>query len=119
MNKNYNPELTHNAQNLRKNMTNEERHLWYDFLKELPVTIQRQKVVDKYIVDFYCASAKLVIEIDGSQHYEKETVEADANRDTFLNNLGLVVKRYANNEINNDFESVCADIYHFIFSNEK
>ena len=66
MNKNNNPELTHIAQNLRKNMTNEERHLWYDFLKELPVTIQRQKVIGKYIVDFYCASANLVIEIDGS-----------------------------------------------------
>jgi len=119
MNKNNNPDLTHIAQTLPKNMTNEERHLWYDFLKELPVTIQRQKVVDKHIVDFYCASAKLVIEIDGSQHYEKETAEADATRDTFLNNLGLVVKRYANNEINNDFEGVCADFYHFIFPNKK
>ena len=66
MNENNNPELTHIAQNLRKNMTKEERHLWYDFLKKLPITIQRQKVIGQYIVDFYCASAKLVIEIDGS-----------------------------------------------------
>jgi len=119
MNKNHNPELTHIAQHLRKNMTKEERHLWYNFLKRLPITIQRQKVIGKFIVDFYCASAKLVIEIDGSQHFEPESVEKDATRDKYLKNLGLVVKRYANNEINNDFESVCADIYHFIFPEEK
>ncbi len=119
MNKNNNPELTHIAQNLRKNMTNEERHLWYDFLKKLPITIQRQKVIGKYIIDFYCASAKLVIEIDGSQHYEPEHAEEDATRDKKLKSLGLVVKRYANNEINKDFESVCADIYHFIYPDEK
>jgi len=119
MNANNNPELTHIAQNLRKNMIKEERHLWYDFLKKLPITIQRQKVIGKYIVDFYCASAKLVIEIDGSQHYEPESIKEDDSRDKYLNNLGLVVKRYANNEINKDFESVCADIYHFIFPGEK
>ena len=99
-------------------MTKEERHLWYDFLKGLPVTIQRQKVFGQYIVDFYCASAKLVIEIDGSQHYEPDKMEADARRDKYMSSLGLVVKRYANNEINNDFENVCADIYHFIFPAE-
>ena len=119
MNEKHNQELTHIAQNLRKNMTKEERHLWYDFLKSLPVTIRRQKVIAQYIVDFYCASAKLVIEIDGSQHYEKENIEADIIRDKFLNSIGLVVRRYANNEINKDFESVCADIYHFIFPDEK
>jgi very-short-patch-repair endonuclease len=119
MNKNNNPELTHIAQNLRKNLTKEERHLWYDFLKNLTITIQRQKAIGKYIVDFYCASAKLVIEIDGSQHYEPKSIEGDAARDTYLDNLGLVVKRYANNEINEDFESVCMDIYHFIFPEEK
>ena len=119
MNKNNNPELTQIAQNLRKNMTKEERHLWYDFLKELPVTIQRQKVLGHYIVDFYCASANLVIEIDGSQHYEPDTIEADALREEFLNSLGLIVKRYANNEINEDFESVCSDIYNSIFPDEN
>lgn len=100
-------------------MTKEERHLWYAFPKGLPVTIQRQKVIGQYIVDFYCASAKLVTEIDGSQHYEKENLEADTNRDNYLNNLGLVVKRYANNEINQDFESVCKDIYQVIFHREQ
>jgi very-short-patch-repair endonuclease len=72
MNNKQNPNLTDYAQQLRREMTKEEKHLWYDFLKSLPVTIQRQKVIGKYIVDFYCASAKLVIEIDGSQHYDKK-----------------------------------------------
>jgi len=119
MNKNNNPELTQTAQNLRKNMTKEERHLWYDFLKDLPVTIQRQKVIGQYIVDFYCASAKLVIETDGSQHYRPDKIKEDVIRDTFLNSLGLIIKRYANNEINEDFESVCSDIYNSIFPDEK
>ena len=100
-------------------MTKEERHLWYDFLKNLPVTIQRQKPIGPYITDFYCASSKLVVEIDGSQHYETDKMEADARRDKYLNSRGLAVKRYTNNEINADFESVCADIYHLIFQNEK
>ena len=100
-------------------MTKEERHLWYDFLKKLSVTIHRQKVIGQYIVDFYCSSAKLVIEIDGSQHYRQENREADVIRDKYLNSLGLVVKRYSNNEVNRDFESVCVDIHSFIFSNDK
>jgi very-short-patch-repair endonuclease len=119
MNENNNPELTHIAQNLRKNMTKEERHLWYDFLKKLPITIQSQKVIGKYIVDFYCASANLVTEIDGSQHYEPEHIKSDVIRDKYLEKLGLVVKRYANNEINEDFDSVCLDIFHLIFPDGK
>jgi len=119
MNENNNPELTHIAQKLRKNMTKEERHLWYDFLKGLPVTFQRQKVIGQYIVDFYCPSTNLVIEIDRSQHYEPEKIELDAIRNKYLNSLGLVVKHYANNEINTDFENVCGDIYHFIFPDLK
>ena len=81
MNKRHDSELTRIAQRLRKNMTKEERHLWYDFLKKLSVTIHRQKVIGQYIVDFYCASAKLVIEIDGSQHYRQENMEADVIRE--------------------------------------
>ncbi len=72
LNQTNNPQLRKNAQKLRREMTKEERRLWYDFLKQLPVTINRQKVIAHYIVDFYCASAKLVIELDGSQHYEDE-----------------------------------------------
>ena len=70
MNKTNNPNLTEYSKKLRREMTKEERHLWYDFLKPLPFTFHRQKVIGSYIVDFYCAKAKLVIELDGSQHYE-------------------------------------------------
>ena len=74
-------------------MTKEERHLWYDFLKELPVNFNRQKVIGNYIVDFYCAKAKIVIELDGSQHYFDEGREKDLKRDRFLSSLGLTVLR--------------------------
>ena len=119
MNKKQNPRLTGLAQRLRREMTKEERHLWYDFLKGMDITIQRQKVIGQYIVDFYCASANLVIEIDGSQHYEVEGISDDAARDDFLMNIGLTVKRYSNSDINQDFEGVCSDIYYFIFPDEK
>ena len=109
MNKN-NPNLKENAKSLRKNMTKEERHLWYDFLKNLPLTVNRQKVIRKYIVDFYIASHKLVIELDGSQHYEDQGIENDSKRDKYLNSLGIKVLRYSNADINQRFERVCEDI---------
>ena len=114
MNKTSNTELTKNSQNLRKNMTKEERHLWYDFLKKLSVTIHRQKVIGNYIVDFYCGKAKLVIELDGSQHYEQSGIESDSERDKYLKSLGLTVLRYSNLDINRNFDSVCADIENHI-----
>ena len=80
MNTTNNSKLTGNAKTLRKEMTKEERHLWYDFLKTLPITVNRQKVIGNYIVDFYIASSKIVIEIDGSQHYEDRGRETDAKR---------------------------------------
>ncbi len=110
MNELNNPKLTGNAKALRKNMTKEERHLWYDFLKSLPVTFNRQKVIGKYIVDFYCASKKIVIELDGSQHYEEKGIMEDKERDEFLNSLGLKVLRYSNFDINKNFDVVCQDI---------
>ena len=110
MNRTNNPNLTANARELRKSMTKEERHLWYDFLKPLPFTFNRQKVIGCYIVDFYCAAAKLVIELDGSQHYESAGKAADQRRDHDLNQLGLTVLRYSNLEINRNFEGVCSDI---------
>ncbi len=119
MNEKSNSSLTRLAQQLRKQMTPEERHLWYDFLKDLPITINRQRVIGQYIADFYCASANLVIEIDGSQHYDPDEVAVDAVRDVFLNNLGLTVRRYSNNEINQEFENVCTDIYHLLFPDES
>ena len=110
MNGTHNPFLNGFSRKLRNEMTKEERHLWYDYLKRLPVTVKRQKIIGSYIVDFYCASAKLVIEIDGSQHFEEKGLAADIERDEYLHNLGLTVKRYSNADINKKFESVCADI---------
>ena len=109
-NKTDNKKLTAISKVLRRNMTEEERHLWYDFLKNLPQTIHRQKVIGNYIVDFYCAEARLVIEIDGSQHRTKQGVESDFLRDAFLNELGIMVARYSNLDISNNFEGVCNDI---------
>jgi len=88
-------------------MTNEERHLWYEFLRNYPVRFTRQKVLGKYIVDFYCAKAKLVIEIDGSQHYEEKKIKQDTDRTEFLKGYGLTVIRIPNNEVNNNFYGVC------------
>ena len=95
------------ARKLRKDMTKEERHLWYDFLRSYPVRFSRQKVLGKYIVDFYSAEAKLVIELDGSQHFEKENMARDAERTAFLEGYGLRVLRIPNNEVNRNFTGVC------------
>ena len=116
MNKTNNPNLTENAKILRKNMTKEERHIWYDFLKNLPITVNRQKVIGKYIADFYIASSKLIIELDGSQHYEKEGKESDEKRDKYFNELGITVLRYSNRDINQNFRGVCEDILSKIHS---
>ena len=105
-----NPKLRGNAQKLRREMTKEERRLWYDFLKRLPVTVNRQKVIGHHIVDFYCASRKLVIELDGSQHYENEGVASDRERDHALRQLGITVVRYSNDDINRNFNGVCDDL---------
>ena len=106
----YNKELVGTAKCLRKNMTQEEKHLWYDFLKNYPVKFYRQKPIGDYIVDFYCAKAKLVIKVDGAQHFEDSGLESDKQRDEFLNNLGLTVLRYSNFDVNTNFEGVCLDI---------
>lgn len=116
MNTTHNKKLTRNSQTLRKNMTKEERRLWYDFLKELPVTFHRQKVIGNYIVDFYCASAKIVIELDGTQHFLDEGIKKDKERDDYLSSLGLTVLRYSNYEINASFDSVCQDIFNSLVS---
>ena len=114
MNDNNNPKLTGLSQNLRKNMTKEEKRLWYDFLKYLPQTIHRQKVIGNYIVDFYCAEANIVIELDGSQHGELKNIEKDRIRDKHLRALGIKVLRYSNEEIHQKFDEVCMDIMHYI-----
>ena len=106
----HNKELTPLAKQLRREMTKEERHLWYDFLRTYPVRFSRQKVLGRYIVDFYSAKAKLVIELDGSQHYGAEQVAKDAERTAFLNGYGLQVIRIPNHEVSENFEGVCAYI---------
>ena len=98
------------SRSLRKNMTKEERHLWYDFLKELPVMVHRQKVIGRYIVDFYIAAKKIVIELDGSQHYETDGIKADAARTAFLQKFDLRVLRFSNRDVMQNFEGVCAAI---------
>ena len=110
MNQTSNPQLRGNAQKLRREMTKEERRLWYDFLKHLPITVNRQKVVGRFIMDFYCASAKLAIELDGSQHYEDAGLASDRERDRALNQLGITVVRYSNEDVNRNFDEVCEDL---------
>ena len=111
MNATYNKKLMANARALRKNMTKEERHLWYDCLKLLPVTVHRQKVIGPYIVDFYIARCQLVIELDGSQHFETENKAADWQRDIYLKEQGITVLRIPNNAVKENFPGVCEEIY--------
>ena len=110
----YNKALVGTAQKLRKQMTDEEKHLWYDFLQKLPQTVYRQKVIGNYVVDFYCAAAKLVIELDGDQHATAKGIEKDAERDKYLQSLGLTVIRYSNYAIKTNFNGVCEYLEEFI-----
>lgn len=107
MYKTHNPALVSNARTLRKNMTKEERHLWYDFLRTHTAKFQRQKVIGNYILDFYCAEHHLAIELDGSQHYEISGQSQDEERSKVLRNFEIRVLRFANNEVNQNFEGVC------------
>ena len=103
----HNPALTENAKALRKSMTKEERRLWYDFLRAYPVRFLRQKVIDSYIADFYCHAARLVIELDGSQHYENPGLLRDAIRTARIEARKLTVIRIPNNAVNQNFRGVC------------
>ncbi len=107
---NYNKKLVGVAQNLRHNMTDEEKYLWRNFLKKLPYTVNRQKIIGNFIVDFFIAKNRIVIEIDGSQHQMPENKEKDNKRDLELTMLGITVLRYTNDNIRNDFYAVCEDI---------
>lgn len=102
------------AKELRKNMTKEEKKLWYDFLRNHPVRFSRQKILGKYIVDFYSAALKLVIEIDGLQHDSEEGILYDAERTAFLEGYGLTVIRIKNSSVNNNFSKVCKYIEEII-----
>ena len=107
MERKHNKNLTENARNLRKAMTKEERKLWYDFLRMYPVRFLRQKVIDRYIADFYCHEARLVIELDGSQHYEPGGLLRDAVRTESIESRGLTVIRIPNNAVTGNFPGVC------------
>ena len=107
MERKHNPKLTKTAKALRKNMTKEERHLWYDFLRSYHNRFLRQKVIDNYVVDFYCHDARLIIELDGSQHYEEKGLLKDKIRTEKIESHGLTVMRIPNNEINKNFIGVC------------
>ncbi|MBQ8213544.1 MAG: endonuclease domain-containing protein [Clostridia bacterium] len=109
-----NKEIVSTARMLRKNMTREERHLWYDFLNTYPIRFRRQKILGKYIVDFYCAEAKLVVELDGSQHYTEEGLRNDNERTAFLRGYDLEVLRISNEEINRNFDNICEYIDHVV-----
>lgn len=91
-------------------MTKQERHLWYDFLKAYPVRFVRQRIIDCYIADFYCSAAKLVIELDGIQHFTEGGRNYDENRTFCLERHSLTVLRFSNAEIDRDFAAVCAKI---------
>ena len=98
------------AKSLRNNATKEEKHLWYDFLSKHRARFQRQKAIGNFIADFYCHKAKLIIEIDGSQHFTKEGRENDEFRTEILEGLGLTVVRFTNLQIRDNFPGVCCYI---------
>lgn len=106
----YNKKLVQNARTLRKNMTPEEKHLWYDFLKKLPCNVRRQHNIESYILDFYIADQKIAIEVDGRQHLTDAHTKADAQRDEKLAMWGITVLRYSNDSIRKNFNSVTTDI---------
>lgn len=107
MERKHNKKLVPFAKSLRKNMTKEERRLWYDFLRNYKFRFIRQKIIGKYIVDFYCAKAKIAIELDGSEHYIGSGVEKDKVRTSYLEKFGLEVIRIPNNYVNGNFFGVC------------
>jgi Uncharacterized protein conserved in bacteria len=106
----YNGRLVPYARDLRKQMTAQEKFLWYKFLRNHNPRFQRQKVIDNFIVDFYCGKAKLAIEIDGNQHYTEDGLAYDKERTTILNASGLVVLRFTNADIINNFDALCTHI---------
>ena len=105
-----NDKLLQNARNLRKNMTKEERHLWYEFLRDYPIRFRRQEIIGSFIADFYCSAAGLVVELDGSQHYDDNGRLSDLGRTEYLNALGLTVLRFSNLDVLRNFRGVCEQI---------
>ena len=107
----YNSKMKETARSLRKNMTRQEKHLWYDFLRDYPVKWYRQRSVDRFIVDFFCFKARLVIKLDGSQHYTEDGMEYDSIRTDILEKYNLEVLRFTNLEVDENFRGVCETIH--------
>ena len=106
----YNKKLIPFAKALRKNATSQENHLWYDFLRSYTPRFQRQKTIGQFIADFYCEKAKLVIELDGSQHFTPEGHAYDAARTAAIDTFGVTVLRFTNREIDREFNAICMKI---------
>ena len=103
----HNSNLTSRAQKLRKNMTKEERRLWYEYLRNYPYRFRRQVTFGNYILDFYCAAAKLAVELDGSQHYDPSGQSYDTKRTAYLNSIGIHVLRFSNIDVLENLRGVC------------
>jgi very-short-patch-repair endonuclease len=104
--KTYTSALIPRAREMRTNMTEPEKRMWYQCLKQLPHRFRRQRPFGLYIVDFYCAEQKLVIEIDGDSHTTDDAITYDAERTAFLEGLGLRVVRFSNLEVMENIEGV-------------
>ena len=102
-----NRDLTFRAQELRTNATKQENHLWYDYLNRYPVRFRRQVTIDRFIVDFLCSKAMLVLEVDGSQHYTEDGEAYDKDRTAILEALGYSVLRVSNDDVDRNFSGVC------------
>lgn len=110
----YDRRLNGRAKELRHEMTPQERKLWYAFLRDYPIKIYKQRVIEFFIIDFYCAEAKLAIELDGSQHYTEQGKCYDEERSQILRAYGLKVLRFSNRDVDRSFDSVCAQIHNII-----
>ena len=105
--KDYNKSNIPLAKALRKNMTEQEKQLWYKYLRSYPIRFQRQKAIYDYIVDFYCASARLAVELDGGGHYSGEQAAKDAARTAELEKMGIKVIRVCNTDVDKNLRGVC------------
>ena len=106
----YKATLTSRARELRRDATKQENHLWYEYLRGFRPRFARQRIIGSYILDFYCGTTKLAVELDGSQHFEPDAMEYDKTRTRFLESLGIQVMRFTNIDVDSSFEGVCITI---------